>query len=321
MTDKEQSSAGHKLGQLVGDWFQDYFAAPLLQEVADKLGLYLDHRHITRNPMVRKDKLVWKDIDSNSVDYDFVLELGGTPDQRGIPVAFFECFWRRGARHSKDKARDDSGKLLPMRATYPTARFLGIVAGGEFTRPARELVESRRINLFYIPKAKIVETFSAMAMPIDYDDKASEASKFAIADAFERALTTSAKQEAAQKLLLAISDTAIRGYIAGVQAALSSAPLEFRLIGIKQSKPLFFDSVDKMTAFLHSQNPSFDFCDSVEHFIYQIDYSDGTAFEREVTSFDELLKLHREIAVLTAHMANILSTYSQNNSCTNDGTI
>lgn len=35
--EKEQSSAGHKLGQLVGDWFQDCFVMPLLQEVAERL--------------------------------------------------------------------------------------------------------------------------------------------------------------------------------------------------------------------------------------------------------------------------------------------
>ena len=56
-------------------------------------------------------KIQWKDEDGNTVDFDFVLELDGTPDSVGVPVAFVECFWRRGSRHSKDKARDDSGKL------------------------------------------------------------------------------------------------------------------------------------------------------------------------------------------------------------------
>jgi hypothetical protein len=38
-----KASAGHKVGQLVGDWFEEYFALPLLQEVANELRLYLDH--------------------------------------------------------------------------------------------------------------------------------------------------------------------------------------------------------------------------------------------------------------------------------------
>jgi hypothetical protein len=53
---------------------------------------------------VRGDKFLWADEDENAVDYDFVMELKGSAERLGIPVAFFECFWRRGSRHSKDKA-------------------------------------------------------------------------------------------------------------------------------------------------------------------------------------------------------------------------
>ncbi len=35
------ASSGHKLGQLVGDWFEQYFSLPLLSQVADALELYL----------------------------------------------------------------------------------------------------------------------------------------------------------------------------------------------------------------------------------------------------------------------------------------
>src|SRR5579884_2302589 len=125
------SSAGHRLGQLIGDWWEEVVALPLLEAVASKLGLYLDSRFKKRR--CRSDKICWRDADGNNVDYDFVLELNGSTERMGVPVGFIETFWRRGARHSKDKARDDSGKLLPMRSTYPTARFLGILALGDFT--------------------------------------------------------------------------------------------------------------------------------------------------------------------------------------------
>ena len=54
----------------------------------------------------------------------------------------------------RTKARDDSGKLAPMSQVHPTARFLGIIAAGDFTQPARQLVLSRGIDLFYVPKEK-----------------------------------------------------------------------------------------------------------------------------------------------------------------------
>ena len=182
------ASAGHKLGQLVGDWFEECFVLPLLTDVADGLRLYLDHRFRIRP--ARGEKILWTDEEGNSVDYDFVMELEGSDDAIGVPVAFFECFWRRGSRHSKDKARDDSGKLAPMSQVHPTARFLGIIAAGDFTQPARQLVLSRRIDLLYVPKDKVVAAFSALGMQMEYPDRAPEEEKQRLAREFGDRLTT-----------------------------------------------------------------------------------------------------------------------------------
>ena len=99
---KELSSAGHRLGQIIGDWWECHVVSPLLQRAANDLDLYLDSRFITRT--CRGDKILWPDADGNMTDYDFVLELGGSSSERGIPVGFVETFWRRGSRHSKDKS-------------------------------------------------------------------------------------------------------------------------------------------------------------------------------------------------------------------------
>src|SRR3954453_3339381 len=89
MAEKELSSAGHKLGQLVGDWLEEHFVLPLLKQVADHLKLYLDSRFRER-PGRTSEKITWKDEDDNEVDYDFVMELDGDDNKIGIPVAFFE---------------------------------------------------------------------------------------------------------------------------------------------------------------------------------------------------------------------------------------
>ena len=36
-TPNERPSAGHKLGQLVGNWVEEYFVWPLIQDIADNL--------------------------------------------------------------------------------------------------------------------------------------------------------------------------------------------------------------------------------------------------------------------------------------------
>lgn len=302
--DNQQSSSGHKLGQLVGDWFQDYFVTPLLQEVAGRLRLYLDHRNNQRQ--VRGDKILWRDDDNNVVDYDFVLELNGNENQLGIPVAFLESFWRRGARHSKDKARDDSGKLMPMRSTYPTARFLGIVACGEFTRPASELVWSRNIDLFYVPKAKVIEAFLGLGLIMDYNDKANEETKAGIANAFERLLTEEIKLRAAEALRGLMGEMAIKSYVTRVQAALSTAPVEFRIVSQLHSKPMVFETVEAVADFLRISNPEFDFSNPDKRFSYQVNYSDGTEFFRYIDTVDDLKILHSQITTLVDHMTDVL---------------
>lgn len=252
-----QASSGHKLGQLIGDWFQDYFVFPVLNEVANKLNLFLDHR--LQHRQIRSGKIIWNDEYGNGVDYDFVMELGGSDTQRGVPVAFLEAFWRRGARHSKDKARDDSGKLMPMRSTYPTARFLGIVASGDFTRPATELARSRDIDLFYIPKQKIVDSFKKLGMEIDYDDKSSETVKAQFAQNFLTKFGEEAKKNAAKILRETVTETVIRGYIDRVRASLSALPQEVRIIGERKSIPKVFETVDAAEDFLHRTPLEFDF--------------------------------------------------------------
>jgi hypothetical protein len=299
------SSAGHKLGQLIGDWFEVNFVLPLLTEVATRLRLFLDNRQVAR-PMRSGDKIIWPDEEGNSVDYDFVLELGGTEDQIGMPVAFVECFWRRGARHSKDKARDDSGKLAPMRATYPTARFLGIVAAGDFTEPARDLVRSHDIDLFYVPKDKIVEAFARHGLVMDYPDSASEQAKARLASSFEQDFTSEKRLAVAATLVALVGQAAVTSYVDRVRAKLSALPQEIRLILRHESSPLVFNSMDGVTAFLRA--PTWQMSDPRAAYLYQATFSDGSEFERTLNSVDALRELHRQMEALAAHVSALAKT-------------
>ena len=302
MARRKLSSAGHKLGQLIGDWYEEHFVLPLLQEVATRLKLDLDHRFRARSVRTG-DKIIWKDEDENGVDFDFVMELDGTDDVRGIPIAFFECFWRRGSRHSRDKVRDDSGKLLPMRDTYPTARFLGVLASGDVSKPSRAFLLTRDIDVFYVPKAKIIDAFREHGLQMDYPDKLPEAQKAQLANAFQRSLTPVIKQKAAETLRTLIGQTSISTYVDRVLAALGALPQELRFIAQHQSKPVVFDSIPEATQFL--TKPVFDFSVLIENFIYEITYSDGTEFERQVNTLDELRTLHATIDRLARHVTAI----------------
>jgi hypothetical protein len=312
LEDGARASSGHKLGQLVGDWFQDDFVRPILAEVAERLGLYLDHR--LRSRSARGDKILWEDEYKNFVDYDFVLELGGSDEKLGVPVAFLECFWRRGSRHSKDKARDDSGKLMPMRYNYPTARFLGIVASGDFTKPAMQLIKSREIDLFYVPKAKVVESLAEVGNGMDYLDSAPETSKRGVADAFESAMTPPVRSEAASKLRNLMTETVIQGYVDRVRSSLSALPQEIRISGLRRSSPVLFETPSAAAEFLSAQEPSFSYDHATTEYLYEVTYSDGVEFSKAVASMPLLRDLNDQMKLLADHMGSLLEKGVRNNS-------
>ena len=294
----EEGSKGHKLGQLVGDWWAEFVVYPILETVAQKLELFLDGKYVKRS--CRSKKIVWDDTEGNRVDYDFVLELGGSETVIGTPVGFIECFWRRGARHAKDKARDDSGKLLPMRETYPTARFLALLASGDFTVPARELITSRDIELFFIPKNNVIEAFAKHGLVMDYPDKMKEESKRRLATEFEAKFTHETKLAVSETLREIVGENAITAFVLRVQSTLSALPQEIRFIRSAHSKPVVFDNIASATEFL--KHPAFESEEGEETFRYEITYSDGKEFEREFKSVEELHDLHGQIAFLAQHV-------------------
>ena len=296
------ASSGHKLGQLVGDWFEEKVATYLLTRVADELDLYLDHRFKPRE--CRSGKIIWSDLDGNNVDYDFVLELSGTEKEKGIPLAFFETFWRRGARHSKDKARDDSGKLLPMRSTYPTARILGIISAGDFTKPAQELVQSRGIDLFYIPKANICKAWELSGIQMDYDDGATEAVKGEITALVVQQLTEIKKEEIFSNLLASVGEAFFTSYVKRIIAGIASIPIEYRITSIFIQKPVVFSTYEDAEKYLLSDDEC-EITTGNHLFRYEAVFSEGNIFERDNLSSKDALQLHSTVGKVanyfTAH--------------------
>jgi len=302
MTTKKGASSGHKLGQLVGDWFEEKIAVYLLSRVANELNLFLDHRFITRD--CRSGKIIWEDLDGNNVDYDFVLELGGTNKNKGIPLAFFETFWRRGSRHSKDKARDDSGKLLPMRNTYPTARILGIISAGDFTKPAQELVQSRGIDLFYIPKANICEAWENSGIKMDYNDGASENEKSKITALAVKKLTKAKKEEIFSNLISSVGEAVFTSYVKRIVAGIAAIPIEYRITSIFIQEPVVFSTYEDAENYL--TNEQFADVTTGNHFFrYEAVFSEGNIFERDNLSSKETIDLHAAVGEVakyfTAH--------------------
>jgi len=296
------ASSGHKLGQVIGDWYEEYFAYPILKEVAKELGLYLDCRFKERN--CRGEKIIWRDLDGNDVDYDFVMELGGTKNKLGSPVAFFETFWRRGSRHSKDKARDDSGKLMPMKATYPTARILGVISAGDFTGPARELVQSRGIDLFYVEKQKILDAWSKHGLNIDYPDKSSEKVKSKVATPVIKALKKDPKlyRKIAKTLIKLANKKSIEAYGHRLIGKIGAIPQKYSIQLQSKAQPIRFNLYAEVDNFLSGDEPSIEDYEQTQFYGYKVDFSDGDEFLRDNLNWQELKEMHLSLKTLITAM-------------------
>lgn len=298
------ASAGHQLGQIVGNWFERYVALPVLERVADSLGLYCDSRFNDRS--CRGDKLIWADADGNEVDYDFVFELSGSHDQRGIPVAFFETFWRRGARHSKDKARDDSGKLLAMRDAYPTARLLGIVAGGDFTLPARALVQSRGIDLFYTVKEKVVAAWAASGITIDYPDRLPEAQKRELVEVVKHKLAGDAThyERIAEALFALVGKAELKAFEQRVAGRIGATPQQYA-VRVMDEQVIVFKFRQEVDQFLAADEPRLEPDASTRWYGYEVTFGDGDSYARSDLAWPELAVFHGQLDALTDHMEQL----------------
>lgn len=293
MVDNQYASAGHKLGQIIGDWFEEYVALPVLQQVAYSLRLYPDSRFNKRSMRGSKG-LIWSDLEGNTVDYDVIFELGGSDQDRGDVIAAFETFWRRGSRHSKDKVRDDSGKLMMIRETYVTARMFFIYAAGDFAMLAKELVKSRGIDLFHIPKEEIVDAWNKHNITIDYPDKSGNEFNKNLAD------TCIAKINKDPDLKKKIADSLWAPLGEGEQEMLKAA-LKSKLCALPCS--YLIDVVD----FCHIEFDSRDIVQNKSRmYNYRVDYRNGDTFERQNLNWDELKRLHGQVGHLVTHVEALL---------------
>lgn len=165
-------SWSHRFGQILGDTVERAIE-PILKNFADKYGLFLDKNGSRK---ARKSKRVtWRDKYGNSHDLDFVIEKGGTEDQIGIPVAFIESAWRRYTKHSKNKAQEIQGAILPLRETYDTeCPFIGVILAGDYTENSIKQLCSLGFSCLYIEYPLIVGIFKKYGIDASSEENTPE---------------------------------------------------------------------------------------------------------------------------------------------------
>jgi len=162
-------SHAHRFGQLIGEVLESV-VLPQLDEFCKRQNLYLDYQK--RNRPARKGKKVsWSDPYGNIHDLDFVIERDGSDQQIGRPVAFIETAWRRYTKHSRNKAQEIQGAILPLAEMYRWNNpFLGAVLAGVFTEKSLDQLRSLGFQILYFPLASLVEAFGSAGIDIAFDE-------------------------------------------------------------------------------------------------------------------------------------------------------
>lgn len=182
-------SPAHRWGQIIGDVLEEAFR-PLFKQAADAHGLYFDYK---RKRAARPSLTVsWTDQYGNAHLLDYVMERGGTETARGLPVAFIETAFRRYTKHSKNKAQEIEGAVVPLADTYSYLHpFRGAILAGEFTGNSLTQLRSRGFEIIYIPYDDVIRAFDAVGIDascveettdLDFQDKVDRWEKLSPAD-------------------------------------------------------------------------------------------------------------------------------------------
>ena len=165
-------SFSHKWGQIIGEFLEEILKGEL-SEFSQKHALYLDFAGV--RPARLGKKVSWIDSFGNSHDLDFVLERNGSGNHIGEPVAFIEIAWRRYTKHSRNKAQEIQGAILPLVAMHKNlAPFIGVVLAGEFTQGALDQLRSVGFQVLYFPYKIIAEAFQDFGLNAAFEENTSE---------------------------------------------------------------------------------------------------------------------------------------------------
>lgn len=161
-------SPSHRFGQIIGDLLE-IAVGPILQQFAQEYDLYLDKKGLRA---ARKgSKVSWRDLNGNIHDLDFVLERNGSVATKGTPVAFIETAWRRYTKHSRNKAQEIQGAIIPLLETYKDyAPFAGAILAGVFTDNALNQLRSLGFTVLYLHYDNIVKAFRLVNIDAAFDE-------------------------------------------------------------------------------------------------------------------------------------------------------
>jgi len=280
-------SPAHKFGQVIGDMLEAA-VEPLLGDFARRRGLYLDKKDPRR---ARKGlKVAWTDLFGNSHDLDFVLERGGSATKLGTPVAFIETAWRRYTKHSRNKAQEVQGAILPLATTHQTAApFIGVVLAGVFTEGSLTQLRSLGFTVLYFPYESVVASFRRIGIDARFDERTADAAFARKVQAWE-ALPPKDRARVAKSLLKANTDQ-VQNFMRCLERCVTRTVASVRVLPLHGS-PHEWKTVAEALAFIQAYHDG-ETSAPVARYEVQVRYSNGDRVEGQFTDKQGALQFLR----------------------------
>ena len=277
-------SPAHKFGQIIGD-VVELAVEPLLQKFAHKHGLYLDKKGSRKTR--KGNKVSWRDVYENLHDLDFVLEAKGSDTVTGTPVAFIEVAWRRYTKHSRNKAQEIQGAILPLLETHKhVAPFIGTILAGVFTEGALNQLRSLGFNVLYFPYESVLAAFDKAGIDAGFDEQTPDARFRAKVRAWER--LSAKKRLIVSKELLNLNAPEVERFMGAFENAVNRRITRVRVLPL-HGIPTEWDSVEKATDFILGYAESRDHDPLVKYEI-QITYSNGDRVEGQFAAREDAVR-------------------------------
>ena len=291
------NSPSHRLGQIIGDFLED-LVLPLLEDFCHRhsqsgpeKALYLDKKG--RRSSRPGQKLTWHDKYGNAHDLDFVIERGGTPDKIGHPVAFIEAAWRRYTKHSRNKAQEIQGAVIPIAEKYAwDSPFMGAFLAGVFTGPAIEQMKSAGFTISLFPYDTIVEAFSTVGVNVSFDEQTEDMRFAEIVTGIE--VLGTKERDIVKKRLLSLNKSQIDGFLTALDSALGKRIDRLYLIPL-HGRTYEFRTTDEMTTFLRNYEGDNANLSLVKYEIF-VKYTNGSEIRSQFQEKEEIYSFLKYIS-------------------------
>ena len=237
-------SPSHRFGQIIGDLLEEVMV-PQFEIFCSSRGLYLDKSGV-RGAARDGKKVSWLDKYGNSHDLDFVIEKGGSASVRGRPLAFIEVAWRRYTKHSRNKAQEIQGAVLPIAEKYEWDKpFLGVILAGVFTSGSLTQMRTSGFEVALFPYESIVAAFASVGIAVNFDEDTLDAVFQRTIDSIE-AIPSDVREQLKQHLIATNQDI-LNQFFTELQATLDRQIEQIILIPLHGQQSEFGTVADAIT--------------------------------------------------------------------------